>query len=314
MVCPDERTSAVSDTDRLRRMRPALELRSRVLQAIREFLRGSGFTEIETPLRIPVPATELHIDAEASGDRYLRTSPELHMKRLLAAGYERIFQMGPCFRRGERGRHHNPEYTMLEWYRGGADYRAILKDARALLCAVAREVVDTCVLRRHGQRIDLAAEWAVLTVQQAFAEHAGWDPLRAYDADRFDMDLVLKVEPRLPADRPVILIDYPVPAAALARCRDGDPPVAERWELYIGGLELANAFSELVDAREQRRRFEECAEERRRLGKEVYALDEEFLAALGRGMPPCGGAALGIDRLVMLLTGCDAIDEVRAFV
>lgn len=307
-------TGAGDEIRRLQRMLPALEIRSHVFQAVREYFVGEGFAEVETPVRLPAPALELHIDAEPCGEQYLRTSPELHMKRLLAAGCERVFQIGPCFRRGERGRNHNPEYTMLEWYRAAADYRDILADARGLLPFAARRALGTTVIERGGHRIDLAGEWVVITVRQAFLDLAGWDPLRAYDGDRFDMDMVTKVEPGLPHDRPVVLTDYPGPAAALARCRPGDPPFAERWELYVGGLELANAFSELTDPCEQRQRFEACAEDRRRLGKEVYPIDEPFLQALGKGLPPCGGVALGMDRLAMLIAGVDAIDGVRAFV
>lgn len=304
---------SAGDAVRLPGLRPALEIRDRAIGAVRGFFHARGFLEVETPVRIPAPALELHIDAESSGRQFLRTSPELHMKRLIASGYERIFQIGPCFRRGERGQFHQPEYTMLEWYRAGGDYRDILADTRALLPAVAQAAIGRTVVERGGTRTDLSGEWRVLTVREVFAAFAGWDPVAQYDGDRFDLDLVEKVEPNLPRDRPVVLTDYPVPAAALARCRADQPPVAERWELYVGGIELANAFSELTDAAEQRRRFEACAEERRRLGKDVYALDEDFLEALDRGMPSCGGAAMGIDRLVMLLAGSESVQDVMAF-
>jgi lysyl-tRNA synthetase class 2 len=150
-------------------------------------------------------------------------------------------------------------------------------------------------------------------VSECFQAHAGWDPVRAYDPERFDLDLVSKVEPALPRDRPVVMRDYPVEAAALARCRGAEPAVAARWELYVGGLELANAFDELTDADEQRRRFLACAEARRAAGKAVYPLDEAFLAALEKGLPACAGVALGVDRLVMLVTGAQEIAEVQAF-
>lgn len=290
-----------------------IEIRSRVLHAIRTFFHERGFIEAETPVRLPRPALELHIDAIPSVDWYLRTSPELHMKRLLAAGCPRIFQMGPCFRAGERGRLHNPEYTMLEWYRAQADYLDVLVDAKALVAHVAESVLGGTSLVYGGGPIELMPVWDCIDVADAFVLNAGWNPVKAFNADRFDLDLVEKVEPALPRDRPVILKDYPVPAAALARCRAGDPPVAERWELYIGGMELANAYSELTDAAEQRRRFEECAHERRRMGKPVYPVDEAFLAALEAGMPPCGGVALGVDRLAMLLSGAHAIEQVRPF-
>ena len=270
------------------------------------------YLEVETPVRLFAPALELHIDAEPAGDRYLRTSPEMHMKRLLAAGAGRIFQMGPCFRKGERGRFHHPEYTMLEWYRAGVDYASVLEETRDLLCAVTRETRGDTRFEFAGRMVDVGGGWFETTVSEAFRGAAGWDPLTAYDADRFDLDLVEKVEPSFPANRPVVLKDYPVEAAALARCRTGPPPAAERWELYVAGLELANAFSELIDADEQRRRFDACAEQRAAMGKDVYPVDEAFLSALS-DMPPAAGVALGIDRLVMLLADAESIDEVQAF-
>ncbi len=290
-----------------------LEIRSRVLQAIRCFLCERGFTEVETPVRIPAPALEEHIDAEPAGEAFLRTSPELHLKRLLASGHERLYELGPCFRRGEKGRHHNPEYTMLEWYRSNADYNDVLADCRELLPAVALQATGSSRVTFGGHTVDLQGEWHRVTVSEIYREAAGWDPVADFDQDRFDLDMVNKVEPALPTDSPVALTDYPVEAAALARCRDGNPPVAERWELYVAGLELANAYSELTDAAEQRRRFGECAVRRKAAGRDVYPLDEPFLAALRSGMPPCGGAALGVDRLVMLLTGAESIEQVRAF-
>lgn len=290
-----------------------LKVRSDVLGAIRAFFNAEGFLEVETPVRLPAPALEAHIDAPPSGRAWLRTSPELHMKRLLAAGCSRIFQLGPCFRAGECGRRHNPEFTLLEWYRSGAGYLDILRDTEALLAGVFRAVRGGDTFTYQRQPVSLSRPWHLHTVREAFQTWAGWDPIEGWDADRFDLDLVTKVEPALPRDRPCVLADYPAPAAALARLKAGDPRVAERWEVYVGGLELANAFSELCDAGQQRARFLEAAEQRRAAGKEVYPLDEPFLEALSSGLPPCGGIALGVDRLVML--ACDAADiaEVRPF-
>jgi len=291
-----------------------LALRSRVLAAVRAFFAQRGYLEVETPVRIAAPALESHIDAEPSGSFFLRTSPELFLKRLLAAGHARVFEMGPCFRRGERGALHNPEYTMLEWYRAGASYRDVLDETLALLRSVAREVSGGTLPQRNGVAIDLGAEAEVRTVAATFREFAGWDPVAAFDADRFDRDLVGRVEPALAARaRAVFLTDYPAARAALARLKPGDPRAAERWELYVGGVELANAFGELTDAAEQRARFERCAAERAAAGRAVYPLDEAFLAALEAGLPDCAGVALGIDRLAMVLGGYDTIGEVRAF-
>ena len=290
-----------------------LETRSRVLRAVRDFFYAGGFIEVETPVRIPAPALEVFIDSPPSGKAWLRASPELHMKRLMAAGCERIFQMGPCFRMGECGSRHNPEFTMIEWYRTNADYTDILRDTEALFQHVFSTLFGRTRFSYRGQPIDLALPWHCITVREAYRRWAGWDPVAAWDEDRFNTDMVERVEPSLPRDRPCVLTDYPAPAAALARLKPNAADVAERWEVYVGGLELANAYSELCDPASQRARFEEAARQRQSLGKEVYPLDEPFLSALERGMPPCGGIALGVDRLVML--ACDAADigDVRPF-
>ena len=268
-----------------------------MLRDIRAFFDGLGFVEVETPVRIAAPAPEPHIDCPAAGAStgcgFLRASPELQMKRLLAAGMERIYQIGPCFREGERGRRHNPEFTMLEWYRANAGYRDVLEDAIALLGGA---------LGLFGGRPE------EITVREAYRKWAGWDPFRDWNSDRFDCDMALKIEPNLPQGA-VVLKDYPPQAASLSRVADG---VAERWELYFGGVELANAFGELTDPSEQRRRFAEAREERRRICEADYPIDEEFLAALD-SMPPSGGVALGVDRLAMLLCGTDDIASVMAF-
>ncbi|MDP6522640.1 MAG: EF-P lysine aminoacylase EpmA [Kiritimatiellia bacterium] len=290
-----------------------LGARCQVLSAVRSFFLTNGFVEVETPVRIKCPALELNIDAEPSGSMYLRTSPELALKRVLAEGIDRVFELGPCFRKGERGAKHNPEYTMLEWYRRDADYLDILDDMRRLLPFVFEEVTGTTRFIYAGRERDVTGTWPVVSVRDAFREHAGWDPFVSFDADRFDLDLVDKVEPHLDCTTPVIMKDYPVALAALARRRPGDPDVAERWELYIAGMELANAFSELTNPAEQRERFETCAARRKAMGKEVYPIDEAFLRDLD-GLPPSGGVALGIDRLVMLITGAESIDQVRTFV
>ncbi|MDZ4200308.1 MAG: amino acid--tRNA ligase-related protein [Kiritimatiellia bacterium] len=293
--------------------RAGLETRATVLRALRDELHRGGFLEVQTPARLPAPALEPHIDAEPCGDAYLRTSPELHMKRLLAAGHEKIYQIGPCFRRGEVGRLHHPEYTMLEWYRAGADYIGILEDARGLLRAAAT-ACGVSRVRMGDAEADLTEPWRVLGVSEAYRKWAGWDPAAAWDADRFDLDWADCVEPRLRLlGVPVALTDYPAAAAALARLKPGDPTRAERWELVICGVELANAYSELTDAGEQRRRFSDCARDRAARGRPVYPMDEAFLAALDAGMPAAGGCALGIDRLAMLLAGGDSLDSVLAF-
>ena len=303
----------MQERERLSGMAPVLRLRCAVNAAIRGFFQNCGYLEVETPVRVAVPAMERHIDVEPAGGAWLRTSPELHMKRLLAAGLPGIFQLGPCFRRGERGDRHNPEYSMLEWYRAGADYRDMLIEAEALLRHVALEVRDRSAGAQAVQEGVFTRPWLIESVRDVFQREAGWDPAAAYDAARFEHDLVNRIEPALPRDRCAVLLDYPAAAGALARLKPCDPAVAERWEVYAGGLELANAFSELTDAGEQRRRFERWGAERRAQGSPEYPLDESFLAALAAGLPPAGGVALGVDRLVMVLAGLATLDEVLPF-
>ena len=214
------------------------------------------------------------------------------MKKLLAMGMERIYQIGPCFREGEKGSRHNPKFTMIEWYRRGANYLDILNDTEELL----------------AELLPRKPTFTRLTVREAYQKFAGWDPWKgAWDQDRFDYDMATKVEPSLPKE-PMFLIDYPPQAASLARLR-GD--VAERWELYVNGIELANCFTELCDGVEQRKRFLQAKEERRVLGEADYPLDEEFLEKLPR-IESAAGVALGVDRLVMVLLGAKHILDIRA--
>ena len=273
-----------------------LQGRARVLRAVRDFFDGQGFVEVETPVRIPAPANEAFLEPQPSGEQWLRTSPELHMKRLLAAGSGKIYQMGPCFRAHERGRRHNPEFTLLEWYRPHAGIEALYADVEGLLSAVLGRPM-------RARRIAVAA---------IYREVAGWDPLTAWDEDRFDEDMALKIEPALPKDELVYLVDYPAPAAALARLNPADPRVAERFEAYYKGLELANGYGELTDAAEQRRRFEATIAMRRARDLPTYPLDEPFLEALPN-LPPTAGIALGVDRLAMVACGAADIAQVRPF-
>ena len=292
-----------------------LRRRNELLTSIRGWFHDNGFHEVETPVRIPFPAPEPNIDCPPSEGAWLRASPELQMKRLLAAGDDRIFQIGPCFRARERGARHNPEFTMLEWYRRGASSSDILDDCASLVRQTVRDLTGGTMLTYKGVAIDVGDEWIFLPVRDAFRRFAGWDPATDWDPDRFDIDLTTKVEPALPADRPVVLGEYPAPAASLARLKPGDSLVAERWELYIGGMEIANAYGELADGAEQRRRFEAARAERAKLGEADYGgLDEGFLCDLESGdFPECGGIAVGIDRLAMLFCDAASVDEVRPF-
>jgi elongation factor P--(R)-beta-lysine ligase len=290
-----------------------LILRAKTLQAIRNFFAASDYLEIETPIRTPAPAPEANIDAEPSSTWFLQTSPELYMKRLLAADYPRIFQICRCFRRKERGGRHLSEFTMLEWYTAEDDYFGMMEQTEALIRSVTRTVTEKGEIYYQDQRIDLSRSWEKISVQDAFDRFASVSMTDALEQDRFDEVMGLEIEPNLPKERPVIIYDYPAASGALARLKAENPQFAERFELYIGGLELCNAFTELDDAREQRCRFEAEQENRRQAGKSVYPMPEGFLKALEK-MPPAAGNALGVDRLVMLLTDSAAIDDVTAFV
>jgi len=296
---------------RLVRIRPYLERRALVIQLIRDFFVGQGFLEIDTPVRVAEVAPEEHITPFGSDGWSLSTSPELHMKRLLAAGYERLFQIARCFRKGEAGRHHNPEFAMLEWYRAGGDYQQMVRDTEGLTLSVAERLGLGAEIEFKGERIELRAPWRRVTVRDAFREAAGWDPVATPDLLRFDVDLATRVIPSLDTTRPVVLDGYPAAMASLARLKPDDPVVAERAEVFIGGLEIANAYSELNDPREQRARFQVEVERIREQGREA-SLPRRFLEAI-ETLPPCGGIALGVDRLVMLMCGTDAIQDVIAF-
>lgn len=300
------------------RRRRLLEDRARVLRAVRAHFDRRGYLEVETPLAVPSPGLDLHLDAmrvEGEPARWLITSPEYQMKRLLAGGLERIYQICKCFRRGELGIQHEPEFSMLEWYRAHCDVEAMMSDTEALVGDVAREVLAGATkVRVRGHEVDLGAPWERLSVRDAFLRHAGVDvDTLAEDDDRFYLLLVDQVEPRLGIGRPTLLHSYPARMASLARLSPTDATVAERFEAYVGGVELCNGFGELTDPREQRARLERDQRARAELGKEIYPIDERFLASLEEGLPPASGNALGLDRLVMILLGAAAIEDVIAF-
>jgi len=292
----------------LTRKRQNLEKRARILHRIRAFFMEAGYLEVSTPHRVPTNAPESTIDAVASEGWYLHTSPELCMKRLLAAGYERIFQICPCWRRQERGSRHLPEFTMLEWYGAAMDYQGLMEECEALLTCL----VPDGTLRWQGQSLQLTPPWERLTVREAFRRYGSISLEQALATDTFDEVIAFEIEPKLGRERPTFLIEYPAELAALARRKPGHPEVAERFELYVLGMELANAFSELTDAPEQRQRFEAEEARRQAAGKPPYPPAEKFLAELPL-MPEAAGIALGLDRLVMLLADTRTIDEVVAF-
>jgi elongation factor P--(R)-beta-lysine ligase len=332
--------------DRLAARRANLMARGRMLGAVRDFFADSGYIEVDTPALQVSPGLEPHLRAFATvlhdprdgsaRPRFLHTSPEFAMKKLVAGGLQRIWQLAHVYRDGERSATHNPEFAMLEWYRAGADYRDLMAECEALLRA-AQAAAGSAALRWRGRSADARQPWQRLTVAEAFAGHAGIDLLSTtpepakpdaallaaaaagigiaphpgddWEAVFFRIFLE-RVEPNLGISAPTILYDYPLALAALSRPKPDDPRLAERFELYVCGLELANAFGELTDPAEQRRRFIADQARKRALYGETYPIDEDFLMALEHGLPQCAGIALGFDRLVMLATGADHIEEV----
>lgn len=333
------------DKDRHADRRPFLIARNRITAAVRGWLGERGFTEVEAAALNVSPGNEAHLHGFATeaittgGERatlYLHTSPEFAAKKLLAAGETRIFDLARVWRNRERGPLHSPEFTMLEWYRTGEPYEQLMDDCAGLL-ALAAETAGTKLFSFRGLEVDPFAAPERVTVAAALERFAGVDLLATVEAgggtdrdglaaqardagvrvaeddtwaDVFSRLLVEKVEPRLGVGRATILCEYPISEAALARPKAADPRVAERFELYACSVELANAFGELTDAAEQRRRFEIEMDEKARVYGERYPIDEELLAAL-EVMPEACGSALGFDRLVMLATGASRIDQVQ---
>ena len=338
--------------DEIARRRPALEARRAAVKGVRAYFQAEGFLEVETPALQVSPGVERHIRPFAtqllddrhgtSAARFLHTSPEFAMKKLLAGGLPKIVQLCPVYRDGERTERHHPVFTMLEWYRAEADYTAMMTDATKVLRAVAKAAhranATDGKLHWCGRSCDPDASAECLTVQDAFAREAGIDLLATIDdpdalmpspaklaaaaqiagisssvtdtwEDIFFRVMLQRIEPKLGQGAPTILCEYPAPLAALARRKPDDPRVAERFELYACGVELANAYSELTDAAEQRRRFDHDRALYETLYGSAPPIDEDFLAALDY-LPACAGCALGFDRVVMLAVGAEKIEDV----
>ncbi len=323
--------------------KPYLVARGQIKAALGNWFTAQGFTEVETPALQVSPGNETHLHAFATeligpeGERwplYLRTSPEFACKKLLAAGETRIFEFARAFRNRERGALHHPEFTMLEWYRVNESYERLMDDCVALLAETAR-AAGVKEFSFRGRTIDPYAAAERMTVAEAFARYAEVDLLATVSGgqgnrsavaaqagkagvkiaeddtwgDIFSRVLAERVEPQLGNGRATLLYEYPLPLAALARAKPGSDKVAERFELYACGVELANAFCELTDAAEQRSRFKTAMAEKQRIHGEHYPIDEDFLAALAQ-MPQACGIALGFDRLVMLASGADRVEQV----
>jgi lysyl-tRNA synthetase class 2 len=304
-----------------------LRRRAELLAAIRAFFAARGVLEVETPTLSRATVTAPHLaslrcrysgpGAEAI-DLYLQTSPEYAMKRLLAAGSGPIYQICRAFRDGEAGRHHNPEFTLLEWYRPGYDHLALMDEIGELLADLGLdcpERITYCQIFERFLGVDPHAVSVDKLREKTRQTVSGPSPaLAADDRDAWlDLLLVSTIGPELGKDRPTFVYDYPASQAALAAVRPGPPEVAERFELYIDGIEIANGWNELTDPGEQRARFERDLEQRRRAGSELPLIDKRLLAALDHGLPQCAGVALGIDRLLFAMTGEGEIGKVLAF-
>jgi lysyl-tRNA synthetase class 2 len=310
-----------------------LRLRAELLARVRAFFAARGVLEVETPILSAAAITDPHLASfgtvySGPGPRhgqtlYLHTSPEFPMKRLLAAGSGCIYQIARVFRDGEAGRRHNPEFTLLEWYRVGFDHHRLMDEVAELVTELLADRLPLAEPERLSYRdlfqrhLDLDPHRADVTELAARAEARGVPIPPGMPADEADpwLDLLLThdIEPRLEPGRLTFVYDYPASRAALARLRPGDPPVGERFELYLNGIELANGFHELGDAAGQRRRFEAENAARRALGLPLMPVDEHLLTALAAGLPDCAGVALGFDRLVMLALGKESLAEVLAF-
>ena len=311
-MSPGSKTEIPQEIIRLKSRRPALVVRAKVLQAFRSCLAHKGYLEVETPYIVSAPAPELHIDPISVQGGYLHTSPEICMKRLFAAGYDRIFQICKCFRSAERGTNHLPEFTMLEWYRAGIDYKGLMADCEELVAQVVQEVTSGYIINYRDQQIDFRPPWARMSVNEAFRSYCDIEVMEAVEEGIFEELLVERVEPNLGRGKPTFLYDFPAPMAAMAKRKAGDSRVEERFEVYVAGLELANGFSELNDSREQRKRLECEMIERKKLGKSAFPMPEKFIEAVGH-MPDGAGIALGIDRFVMLVAEKHDIKDVVTF-
>ncbi|MFZ5891333.1 MAG: EF-P lysine aminoacylase EpmA [Myxococcota bacterium] len=296
----------------------ALRARSQALAALREYFAEQDFIEVETPLRVPAPGVDSNVDALRAEGGWLITSPELEMKRLIVAGVPRQFQVARVNRRDEAGVLHEAEFTLLEWYRAFAGQEDVMRDTEELVRRVALRVRGKLeLIAPDGRKIALRGAFERVSVADAFRKYAGVRDvadLSASDEARYFESLVERVEPKLSGfDRPVFLHEYPSTQAALARRIQDRPDYAERFELYVGGVELCNGYGELTDAIEQRERFRKERARRKAERRSVYPLNQRFLNALVEGMPDSGGNALGVDRLIMLALGARSIQDVIAF-
>jgi len=319
--------------------------RTKINNLIRDFFNAKGFFEAQTPILVKCAGQEPYLSpfktnfADEKSEKYngfLITSPEYSLKKMLAGGFEKIYEMARVFRANESlGGTHNPEFTMLEWYRANSDYKEIMKDTENLILFLNKKINGSSVLNYQGQKINLATPWQRISVRELFLKYANINLDKSKNLKDFrnqaknnginvnskDKDwnsifydiFLNKIEPNLPKDKPVIVYDYPLPQASLAKKKNKNSFYAERFEVYIAGLETANAFSELTDAKEQLSRLKEEQKMRTKMGKDLIPIDKDFIFALKLGIPPSGGIALGIDRLQMLLLNIKDINDLLLF-
>lgn len=324
--------------------------RQQIIDAIRQFFKSQDFLEVDTPLMVKSPGMEPYLEVfetrlldstHLQQRAFLLTSPEYALKKLLVAGIPRLFQICKSFRNGEGlSSKHNPEFTMMEWYRTNADYTAIMKDCEDLFVHIAQQIstqqhnTHPLLFTYQGKTYDLTPPWPKISVAEAFKQYCGieidtlLDEVQLIEAGRkrgFSIDeatsweqvynqfFLNDIEPHLGQEKPTIVYDYPASQASLSKKKESDPRFAERFEFYVAGIEMGNAFSELTDAEEQLRRFELEREERRHLGKTLYDIDMDYIAALRAGLPPTGGIAVGIDRIIMFFADAPSIQDVIVF-
>jgi lysyl-tRNA synthetase class 2 len=296
---------------------PRLARRAEALKIARRYFDEQSFVEVETPTRLRAPGLDANVEPIESDGGWLSTSPELHLKRLIVGGMPRMFEFARCHRAEELGTYHEPEFTLLEWYRAFESVESVMRDAEALVRKIIQALSGQSQLKHREFTVQMDQPFVRLSVAEAMKIHAGIEDglaLAEHDPDRWFHTWVDQVEPALASyPVPIFVIDYPVSQAALARRKPADPSVAERFELYCAGVELCNGFGELTDPDEQQARFEAELSERRKRDLPLVPLDQRFLNALREGMPTCSGNALGFDRLVMLATGANTIADVQAF-
>lgn len=301
-------------------------IREKVIDSIRSFFKKDGFHEVSTPILVPIPSiepnlevfkTELRTSKGIKRDGFLIMSPEFSIKKLLAAGIGNCFEITKCFRNEEEvSKLHNPEFTMLEWYRTESDYRGVMTDFENLFCEIIKDVnpnADQSKWEYQGQTYDLSRPWPRISFEEAFRKYADRDLKDIKDED-FYKTFFNEVEPEiLKSKKPVFLYDYPISQAALARPKEENPKFAERFEVFVAGIELGNCFSELTDGGLQKERFEKDLSERKSQGKTQYPIDEDLIDALNSGLPTVSGIAVGVDRLVMLAADASSISETLFF-